>query len=88
MLLAPRWPPATGLASYLSGCIFLVVGRRPSRVSPPKPGTRLWFGQTFRPSRLIPPIRLPTLFALPPHQGEPWSQELYHTPILRLTTDT
>lgn len=37
MLLAPRWPPATGLASYLSGCFFLVVGRRPSRVRLPNP---------------------------------------------------
>ena len=37
MLLAPRWPPATGLASYLSGCFFLVVGRRPSRARLPNP---------------------------------------------------
>ena len=35
MLLALRWPPATGLASYLSGCFFLVVGRRPSRARLP-----------------------------------------------------
>lgn len=56
--------------------------------SPPKPGIGFFYGQARRPDHPIPPVRLPTFFALPPHQGEPWSQELFHTPILRLTTNT
>ena len=87
MLLAPRWPPATGLASYLSGCFFLVVGRRPSRVR--LPNLRSGFvDRTRRSDHPTPLTRRPTFFAFPPHQGEPWSQGLFHTPILRLTTHT
>jgi len=56
--------------------------------TPPKPGAGFSIGQARRPDPPTPPIHLPTPFAFPPHQGEPWSQELFHTPILRLTMNT
>lgn len=45
-------------------------------------------GWTRRSNHLTPPIRRPTPFALPPHQGEPWGQGLFHTLIPRLTSNT
>lgn len=69
MLLAPRWPPATGLASYLSGCFFLVVGRRPSRVRlpNPKPGFTKRLNPPVQPPDSAYPLINP--FRFPPASG-------------------